>query len=360
NRAPASSLGDASAPPTSPPPRQSARHGLCVFLGQPETQPAVGAASQALSESAMSESGNGSNSKERGVTMNRKQIALVILLAAGSLAVGTAASAQSVAADVHIGPSGRAAVDIGFFSGDLAPYGRWVDRPAYGRVFVPRIRHAHWRPYTLGHWVWTDYGWTWISDEPFGWATYHYGRWAEDSDLGWYWVPGTDWGPSWVSWQEGGDYIGWAALPPAVGFDASVGLQLGGVDLGVAIAPDAYCFVPERRFLDPRISAFIVPPVRNVELFRTTRNFTNYRVVDNRIFNQGIPATRIQQVVGRPVPQLRVADLPANSRQRVRVQGNQVAFFRPAVNSPHGAHHIGMAAADVAAARNGTTAAPAR
>ena len=55
-------------------------------------------------------------------------------------------------------------------------------------------------------------------------------------------------------------------------------------DLGVAIAPDAYCFVPERRFLDPRISAFIVPPVRNVELFRTTRNFTNYRVVDNRIF----------------------------------------------------------------------------
>lgn len=35
------------------------------------------------------------------------------------------------------------------------------------------------------------YGWTWFSDEPFGWATYHYGRWAWDSQAGWLWVPGT-------------------------------------------------------------------------------------------------------------------------------------------------------------------------
>lgn len=35
------------------------------------------------------------------------------------------------------------------------------------------------------------YGWTLFSDEPFGWATYHYGRWAWNFQVGWLWVPGT-------------------------------------------------------------------------------------------------------------------------------------------------------------------------
>ena len=82
-----------------------------------------------------------------------------------------------------------------------------------------------WRPYTQGHWVDTDYGWTWISDEPWGWATYHYGRWLADQEYGWLWVPGNQWGPAWVSFQQGGGYVGWAPLPPAVGFQAGIGLQ---------------------------------------------------------------------------------------------------------------------------------------
>src|SRR5262245_49949441 len=78
---------------------------------------------------------------------------------------------------VSVGVQGRVgAVGVDFFYSNLAPYGYWVDRPSYGWVWVPRhIRH-HWRPYSYGRWVWTDYGWTWVSSEPFGWATYHYGR----------------------------------------------------------------------------------------------------------------------------------------------------------------------------------------
>jgi hypothetical protein len=75
-----------------------------------------------------------------------------------------------------------------------------------------------WRPYTVGRWVNSNYGWTWVSYEPFGWATYHYGRWAFDRQIGWIWVPGTVWGPAWVAWQQGSGYIGWAPLPPQVGF----------------------------------------------------------------------------------------------------------------------------------------------
>jgi len=139
--------------------------------------------------------------------MKLRRIAVSTALTLGLVTVGAgAARAQSsFAAGVHIGPSGRASVDLAFFHSDLAPYGRWVDVAAYGRVFVPRHHHRHWRPYMYGHWVYTDYGWTWVSSEPFGWATYHYGRWAYDPDYGWIWIPGTQWGPAWVDWQESED-----------------------------------------------------------------------------------------------------------------------------------------------------------
>ena len=83
----------------------------------------------------------------------------------------------------------------------LEPYGDSTETGDYGYVFQPR-QAAHsrdWRPYTNGRWVYTDAGWTWISDEQFGWATYHYGRWIRLRSVGWVWVPGEQWAPAWVS-----------------------------------------------------------------------------------------------------------------------------------------------------------------
>jgi hypothetical protein len=42
----------------------------------------------------------------------------------------------------------------------------------------------------VGHWRWlAPWGWTWIDDMPWGFATSHYGRWARIDDR-WAWVPG--------------------------------------------------------------------------------------------------------------------------------------------------------------------------
>jgi hypothetical protein len=103
------------------------------------------------------------------------------------------------------------------FDNSLAPYGAWVDDPTYGRVWVPSsaVVGGGFTPYASnGHWAMTEYGWTWVSDWDWGWAPFHFGRWAVMSGLGWGWVPGTLWGPAWVSWRVGGGYVGWAALPP--------------------------------------------------------------------------------------------------------------------------------------------------
>jgi hypothetical protein len=177
--------------------------------------------------------------------------------------------------------------------------------------------------------VWTDYGWTWISDEPYGWATYHYGRWYLDPEYGWEWVPGNEWAPAWVSWQEGGDYVGWAPLPPSAQWS---GEGFGGIDFSIAIAPEAYLFVPERQFRAPRLDSYYVRRGGERNIFRQTRNVTNYRTVDRRIFNQGLPVERVQQVIGRPVPRYQVGDLGADQRHHgARIQSNRVDLFRPQV-----------------------------
>jgi len=109
------------------------------------------------------------------------------------------------------------------FHDALADYGDWTLIEPYGFVFRPRVNFESWRPYTSGFWTPTDvYGWVWVSDEPFGWATFHYGNWLQDDYEGWVWIPGVDWGPSWVSWSTSGDYVGWAPLGPS-GISTSLG-----------------------------------------------------------------------------------------------------------------------------------------
>lgn len=103
----------------------------------------------------------------------------------------------------------------------LSAHGKWVEVGSYGRCWHPAGVVVGWRPYCTGEWVWTDCGWYWESDEPWGWACYHYGYWVEDPVYGWVWVPGVEWAPAWVSWRVGGGYIGWAPLPPPGWFFAA-------------------------------------------------------------------------------------------------------------------------------------------
>jgi hypothetical protein len=221
-----------------------------------------------------------------------------------------------------------ASMEVGFFYNELSPYGEWVRHPYYGWVWFPRNVHAGWRPYSVGRWVMSDYGWTWVSYERFGWATYHYGRWAWDRYVGWLWVPGTDWGPAWVAWQQGNGYIGWAPLPPAVGFDVRVGIQLGGFNLSFGIAPRNYAFVEERRFLDNRIGGYIVPEARNVTIIHNTTNITNYTVVDNRVINKGVPIERVERVTGKRARRMRVATASAPTTNVI--EQDVVRMYRPA------------------------------
>lgn len=72
---------------------------------------------------------------------------------------------------------------------DLAAYGSWSNDPDYGQVWAPRAVAADWTPYSTGSWSYVEpYGWSWVDSEPWGFAPYHYGRWAHRGDR-WFWVP---------------------------------------------------------------------------------------------------------------------------------------------------------------------------
>jgi len=101
--------------------------------------------------------------------------------------------------------------DIYYDSSELNDYGDWRQYEDYGNVWVPNVSYG-WRPYYDGRWSYCNNSWFWVSYEPWGWAPYHYGRWGWAAAFGWYWVPGNVFGPSWVSWYDYGDYIGWCPL----------------------------------------------------------------------------------------------------------------------------------------------------
>lgn len=187
----------------------------------------------------------------------------------------------------------------------LSPYGRWVIVGGHGRCWVPSRVASDWRPYCNGYWQRTDAGWYWASDEPWGWATYHYGRWDFDSSFGWFWVPQTQWGPAWVSFHEGGGYVGWAPLPPA----ARVGPG-GYVDVTIGRPPPrAFVFVEQRRFCEPVRPSNVV--INNTTIINKTVNITKIKVVNNTVINEGPNTTVIERASGR-----RVQTVPAREMRR--------------------------------------------
>ena len=137
-----------------------------------------------------------------------------------------ASTPAQTALEPQSAPTSQTTDSYSIFYTELEPYGDWIETGDYGYVYRPhQAANSRWRPYTNGRWVYTDAGWTWISDEPFGWATYHYGRWTRLRGVGWVWVPGNEWAPAWVSWRKGVQYVGWAPLPPEAHFDRASGIR---------------------------------------------------------------------------------------------------------------------------------------
>jgi probable HAF family extracellular repeat protein len=220
--------------------------------------------------------------------------------------------------------------DYDVFYSKLSPEGSWVEAGGYGYCFRPRVARD-WRPYQDGHWVWTDRGWYWESNESFGWATYHYGRWIRIGGTGWCWVPGHQWAPAWVSWRESDEHVGWAPLPPEA--DVSVNVSISSwSDSYYGIGPAAYSFIRFAHWSEPSYARFCEPPAQNVRIINQTTNVTN--IVNNNtvINNYGPPVQTVSARARQNIQEVKLAVNPAtgpNAKYGQTLKGNQLNVVAP-------------------------------
>lgn len=228
-------------------------------------------------------------------------------------------------------PQGFGAVlDIGYCYDYLAPFGTWISLDRYGYVWCPRHMGYRWRPYADGYWIWTDWGWTWMSDLEWGWMPFHYGRWGWDDDCGWFWVPGRVWGPAWVTWRFGDLYCGWAPIPPGVAF--GMGVDFDAIALGIPF--NFWVFVGGPHFLDRDIHRYALPFERNRTILSDTVIRNNFEFREGRMMNRGIDVDTIRRVTRRDVQPYRLAD--ADRPGEARVVGREARFYRPSIREDRG------------------------
>lgn len=224
----------------------------------------------------------------------------------------------------------------------LSPYGQWINNPEYGYVWMPSVA-PDFTPYgSNGHWVYTDQGWTWDSDYPWGWAAFHYGRWFFEDGYGWMWMPGNEWAPAWVSWRRSPDYYGWAPLGPQVTISASYGSGYN--------PPNHYWhFVPQQYVASPQVNNYVVNQQQNVTIIQNTtiiRNTTinnttvnNTTIINNNVNNRvtvnnyagGPDPAEVSRVSGSP---LRPVPLRESSRPGENSAAGGLSIYRPRINSP--------------------------
>ena len=183
---------------------------------------------------------------------------------------------------------------------DLDANGTWGTDPTYGNVWYPNAVPSGWAPYRDGRWVWVNpWGWTWVDDEPWGYAPFHYGRWASMHGR-WGWVPGPTnvqpvYAPALVAFIGG----------PNFGISATAGQpRYGGGDVGWFPLGPREVYVP----------AYAASPgyVQRVNTSNTVVNTTTITNVYNTYNTQTTNVTNTNiTYVNRTVPGA-VTAVPAN------------------------------------------------
>lgn len=243
-----------------------------------------------------------------------KKLILIIALFIG---ITTIANAQM-----------SAGISFGVFYSSLSQHGEWIELEPDFYVWRPmHVRHG-WRPYMDGRWAWTSQGWYWVSNEPFGWATFHYGRWYYDDYYGWIWTPGYDWAPAWVEWRYDDNYIGWSPLPPYATFRINIGIYF----TNHWAAPIHYwSFVRYRHFHKPHMGTYYEPVEKTRRFFGNTRSRNNYDYENDRIINRGVDRKFVERQSGERIRTAEIVETRDRQTERIVREGerHQIEVYRP-------------------------------
>jgi hypothetical protein len=210
---------------------------------------------------------------------------------------------------------------------DLDDHGEWRQAGEYGNVWFPRTSEPDWAPYHYGHWAYIEpWGYTWVDDEPWGFAPFHYGRWVSYGGR-WGWVPAPPrvegvvyvrpvYAPALVAWVGGPHF--------AIGVGVGAGGYASGVNVGWFPLGPREVYVPSYRVSrnyvnNVNVSNTTVTTVVVNNYYNTTVVNNNVNVTNVKYVNQGV-----RGAVTATTPQAFTSAQPV-ARNVVRVDQREVA-----------------------------------
>lgn len=223
---------------------------------------------------------------------------------------------------------------VSMFYDSLQPYGQWVFNSTYGWCWYPNDIDVDWRPYTDGRWVYTDAGWTFDSEAPYGWAAFHYGRWFYDDDQGWLWCPDTEWAPAWVVWRYGKSHVGWAPMTPDCVWHDDTGLSMGRYNPDT-IPLNYYTFCHMRDFAGADLRDHYLLIAKNATYVKRTQYAPETLRFSNTSLSNELPFhNTLVQVAGHDFQRAHLVTVDA--AQNRGVFGGELRVFRPEVTLKNG------------------------
>jgi len=223
-------------------------------------------------------------------------------------------------------------IEVEYFYSALDSYGEWVEVGYDDYVWRPYKSDHNWRPYSEGRWEWTKHGWYWVSYEPFGWATFHYGRWYHDDYYGWVWMPDNVWAPAWVEWRYNDFHIGWAPLPPYAKFNHGHGIHFS---ISWHSGHHYWSFVKYNHFASHNIHNHFVDRHYVKNVYRKTKYRTNYFANNNRIVNGGVSRKFVERKIGKKFNTRKITRTSNYNeyKKRGNKSRNNIVDFRPTERS---------------------------
>ena len=210
---------------------------------------------------------------------------------------------------------------------DLDDHGSWRQTPDNGNVWFPRASVPDWAPYHYGHWDYIEpWGYTWVDNEPWGFAPFHYGRWVSyEGSWGWVPSPARVEGVIYVRPVHAPALVAWVGGPHfAIGIGVGGGGYAPGESVGWFPLGPREVYVPSYRASRNYVN--------NVNVSNTTvnttvvNNYYNSTVVSNNVnvtnvkyVNQSVPGA-----VAATTPQAFTSAQPV-SKNAVKVDQREVA-----------------------------------
>jgi hypothetical protein len=180
---------------------------------------------------------------------------------------------------------------------DLDDHGSWRHTPDNGDVWFPRTSVPGWAPYHNGHWDYIEpWGYTWVDDEPWGFAPFHYGRWVSyEGSWGWVPAPPRSEGVVYVRPVYAPALVAWVGGPQfAIGIGVGGGGYAPGQSVGWFPLGPREVYVPSYRVSrnyvnnvnvsNTTVNTTVVNNYYNTTVVNNNANVTNVKYV-----NQSVP-----------------------------------------------------------------------